>query len=340
MDERKLKILNSIIKSYSESKEPVGSRTLSKDENIGVSAATIRNEMSDLEELGYLIKVHSSSGRIPSAQGYRLYVEALLKDKIPFAGKTNQLIDTRSLEESSEFENVVENAAKILSAITNYTALALLPKNDDLSLSYINVVYLSPKDLAILYIYNTKMIKHDVVSLRSPTSRDKVDLVNSIFNSVLLGKHPNEILEILGSDMMEVLRRQNHVLDFLIAKVRKAMEGMLRSRLVYEGLANIYKYHEASIDENQTLIDRIVNENLLAEAFGQDMDARLQISIAEDIGVEEFDDFTLITTSFANSEGLRGKIGILGPVAMEYDKVIADILLVNKYISANIDKRR
>ena len=166
MDERKIKILNSIIKSYTESKEPIGSRSLSKSGEIGVSAATIRNEMSDLEELGYLTKVHASSGRVPSNSGYRLYVDALLSDEIPFDVGPQQLFDMRTIDESSEFENVITNAAKILSAITNYTAFAMLPELKNIILKYINIVYLSPKDLVIVYIYNSKEVRSDTIRLK------------------------------------------------------------------------------------------------------------------------------------------------------------------------------
>lgn len=336
MDERKLKILNSIIKSYTESKEPVGSRTLSKDEDIGVSAATIRNEMSDLEELGYLVKVHSSSGRVPSDRGYRLYVNALLSDKVPFRAPQNELFDTSRLERSNEFDSIISNATKILSAVTNYTAVAVMPESNDLVLKYIDVVMLSTRDLVILYIYNSKSVKHDVVRLHSPVNLEKVNLINSILNSSLINLNPKEIIEKLDSNMFKVLRAQNSTLDFLIPRIESEVSKMARDNIIYEGLGNIYRYNDLDIIQNRRLIDFIEDEEPLLELLTKDCQEDLQILIGEEIGIEEFKEFSIISMTFKNDRGLKGRLAVIGPMAMEYDKVISDLLVVIRYIKGSI----
>lgn len=336
MDERKLKILNSIIKSYTESKEPVGSRTLSKDSGIGVSAATIRNEMSDLEELGYLVKVHSSSGRVPSDRGYRLYVDALLSDKVPFRVPKNELFDMQRLEKSNEFDSIMSNATKILSAVTNYTAVALMPKSTDLALKYINVVMLSPRDLVIIYIYNSKAVKHDLIRLHSPVNMDIVNLINSILNSSLINLNPMEMLEKLESNMFKVLRAQNSTLDFLIPHIEAEVSKMAKDRMIYEGLGNIYRYNDLDISQNRELIDFIENEGPLLELLNRDSSEDLEIMIGEEIGIAEFKDFSIISMTFKNERGLKGKLAVVGPMAMEYDKVISDLLIVIRYIKGSI----
>ncbi|MDO5027323.1 MAG: heat-inducible transcriptional repressor HrcA [Tissierellia bacterium] len=336
MDERKLKILNSIIKSYTESKEPVGSRTLSKKENIGVSAATIRNEMSDLEDLGYLVKVHSSSGRVPSDRGYRLYVNALLSDKVPFRLPRNELFDTSSLDQSHEFDSIMSNATKILSAITNYTAMAIMPESNDLVLKYINVVMLSPKDLVIFYIYSSKSVKHEVIRLHSPINMDNVNLINSIMNAALINLSPKEILQKLDSNMFRVLRSQNSYLDFLLPHIEAQVEKMARDYIIYEGLGNIYRYNDLDLEQNRALIDFIQNEDPLLEIINKKGQEDLKILIGEEIGLEEFKDFSIISMTFRNKKGLEGKLAVIGPMAMEYDKVISDLLIVIRYINGSI----
>lgn len=336
MDERKLKILNSIIKSYTESKEPVGSRTLSKNRDIGVSAATIRNEMSDLEDLGYLVKVHSSSGRVPSDRGYRLYVDALLSDKVPFRTPKNELFDTRRLEKSNEFDSIMSNATKILSAITNYTSMAIMPTSDDLVLKYINVVMLSPRDLVIIYIYNSKAVKHDLVRLHSPVNSEMVNLINSILNSSLINLNPREILKKLESNMFEVLRSQNSCLDFLLPHIESQVSRMAKDHIIYEGLGNIYRYNDLDIDQNRELIDFIQDEQPLLELLNKDSLEDLQILIGEEIGIAEFKNFSIISMTFRNERGLKGKLAVIGPMAMEYDKVISDLLIVTRYIKGSV----
>ncbi len=332
MDDRKLKILNSIIKSYTESKEPVGSRTLSKETDIGVSAATIRNDMSDLEDLGYLVKVHSSSGRIPSNRGYRLYVDALLSDKVPFRNTGNELIDASGLNKSSEFDSVISNATKILSAVTNYTAVAVIPESKNLLLKYINVVMLGPRDLVIMYIYNTRSVRHEAIRLHTPVSLEKVNLINSILNSSLINLNPEEIIEKLHSNMFEVLRLENQLLDFLIPRIEEEVWKMGQPKTIYEGLGNIYKYNDLDIDSNRELIDYIIKDNPMLEILFRDDRQGLQIYIGDEIGIEEFNDLSIISMTFNNSEGLRGKLAVIGPVVMEYDKVISDLLLIGRYI--------
>lgn len=336
MDQRKLKILNSIIKSYTESKEPVGSRTLSKDENIGVSAATIRNEMSDLEDLGYLVKVHSSSGRMPSNKGYRLYVDALLSDEIPFKASTNELFDSGRLEKSNELDSIMSNATKILSAITNYTAVSVLPSLDDIYLKYINVVMLSPKDLVMIYIYNSKTVRHDVIRLKSPVNFEKITLLNSILNSSLIDKNPSDILQALHSTMFNILRRENQALDYVIPHIEEEVLKMTEASIKFEGLGNIYNYNDLNFDENQKLIERFKDDNPLKDLLKSDKGQNLQIYIGEELEIEGFENFSIITMNFENPDGVKGKLGVIGPTAMEYDKVISDLLIVTRYISKSI----
>lgn len=339
MDDRKLKILNSIIKSYTESKEPVGSRTLSRDGAIGVSAATIRNEMSDLEELGYLEKVHSSSGRVPSSRGYRLYVDALLSDKVPFRPARNELFDTSRLEKSNEFDSIISNATKILSAITGFTSCAVIPELDDVFLKYVNVVMLSPRDLAIIYIYNSKSVKHDVIKLHNPVNMDIVNLINSILNSSLIDLNPKQILSKLNSNMFRVLRRENSTLDFLIPHIEEEVSKMACANIIYEGLGNIYKFNNLNIGENKNLIDFMTQENPILDLLSLDTGEDLQVFIGEEIGIKEFEEFSIISMTFRNDRGLKGKLAVMGPVSMEYDKVLSDLLIVTRYVAASIAKK-
>lgn len=339
MDDRKIKILNSIIKSYIDSKEPVGSRLLSKDSNIGVSAATIRNEMSDLEELGYLEKLHTSSGRIPSNSGYRQYVDALLSDEIPFELGPRQIFDMSNMKDSSEFDNVIRNATKMLSAITNYTALAMLPEMSKIYLKYINVVFLGPKDLVIIYIYNSKEVISDSIRLKSPVDKNTIDLINSLLTSTLLDLNHKNMIEALHSQVYEVLRERHSVLNEIIPVIEKTTFENSQARMIYEGLGNLFVYNNDLIENNQNLLNFIKEDNPLLEVLSDNMDTDLQVYIGDELGIKEFEKFSVITITFRNSDGIKGKLGVLGPNSMKYDKVIADLVLVSKYINGYIERR-
>ena len=339
MDDRKIKILNSIIRSYIDSKEPVGSRSLSKNSDIGVSAATIRNDMSDLEDLGYLEKVHTSSGRIPSNSGYRLYVDALLSDRIPFDIGPRQLFDMRRIKESNEFDNVITNATKMLAAITNYTSLALLPEMEKIYLKYINIVFLSPKDLVIIYIYNSKEVVSDSIRLKNSVDKNTIDLINSLLNTTLIDLNHNEVIENLHSQVYEVLKERHTVLNEIIPVIEKTSVEKANARIILEGLGNIFVYNEDDISNNQNLINYLKDENPLLDVLSDNMDTDLQVYIGEEIGIGKLDKFSIVTVTFRNKDGITGKIGVLGPNSMKYDKVISDLMLISEYINGYIERR-
>lgn len=339
MDERKIKILNSIIKSYTESKEPIGSRSLSKKSDIGVSAATIRNEMSDLEELGYLEKIHTSSGRVPSNSGYRLYVDALLSNSIPFRVGPTQLFDMSKYNESGEFENVIRNAAKMLSAITNYTSFAMVPEQNKTYLKYINVVYLSPKDLVIIYIYNSKEVLSDTIRLKNSVDKNTIDLINSLFQATLKDLTNEEILDSLEYHVYEILRNKHSVLNEIIPYIEKTISNNSKPRMFFEGIGNVYMYNKDEISNNHHIVNLLKEGDLLIDLLSYDMETDLQVFIGGEIGIKELNQFSIITVTFRNSQGVKGKLGVLGPNSMKYEEVISDLVLINKYINGHIERR-
>lgn len=339
MDDRKIKILNSIIKSYIDSKEPVGSRSLSKNPNIGISAATIRNEMSDLEDLGYLKKLHTSSGRVPSNSGYRHYVDSLLSNEIPFERGPQRLFNMQELKESNEFDNIIRNATKMLAAITNYTSFAMLPKQSSIYLKYINIVFLSPKDLVIIYIFNSKEVINDTIRLKSPVDKNTIDLINSLLNSTLIDLTHKDIINMLQTDIYEVLSMKHNILNEIIPIISKTIKTNSNARIIFEGVGNVFVYNDESVVGNQEIVNKLKNENVFMNLLSRDMLTDLQIFIGDEIGIEYFEGFSIITVIFRNSQGIKGKIGVLGPNSMKYDKIISDIILVNKYINGHIERR-
>lgn len=339
MDDRKIKILNSIIKSYIDSKEPVGSRSLSKNSNIGISAATIRNEMSDLEDLGYLKKLHTSSGRVPSNSGYRHYVDALLADEIPFERGPQRLFNMQELKESNEFDNVIRNATKMLAAITNYTSFAMLPKQSSVYLKYINIVFLTPKDLVIIYIFNSKEVINDTIRLKSPVDKNTIDLINSLLNSTLVDLTHKDIINMLQTDVYDVLSRKHTVLKEVMPVIEKTIKLNSNARIIFEGVGNVFVYNDESVVGNQEIVNKLKSESLFMNLLSRDMMTHLQVFIGDEIGIDDFERFSIITVTFKNSQGIKGKIGVLGPNSMKYDKIISDIILVNKYINGHIERR-
>src|SRR5690554_6578460 len=181
MDDRKIKILYAIINSYILSAEPIGSRTITKQYDLGVSSATIRNEMSDLEDLGYLNKPHSSAGRVPSDKAYRLYVDQLLKmlkPKIDYDKKEE--IKKVLLKESREIDHLLQNSAKILSAITSYTALAVSPKMKGARIKLIQLVPIDEHQVLMTIVSDTGVVKNSIFRLNTGISEDQINTISNM----------------------------------------------------------------------------------------------------------------------------------------------------------------
>lgn len=180
LDDRKLKVLYAIINRYIASAEPIGSRTISKHYNLGVSPATIRNEMSDLEELGFLNKPHSSAGRVPSDKAYRLYVNNILSVKKPEIDLDKKNEIKRILtKESKEIDQLIHNSSKILSAITSYTAFAISPYIKNLKIKHIQLLPISGQEILMVLVSNSGEVKNSIFKMDKYIPEDHINIISN-----------------------------------------------------------------------------------------------------------------------------------------------------------------
>ena len=194
LDDRKVKVLHAIINSYILKAEPVGSRTISKQYDLGVSSATIRNEMSDLEELGYLNKPHTSAGRIPSDKAYRLYVDQLLKaEKLKMDMKKKNEIKKALVEESQEIDQLIQNSAKIISAITSYTSLAISPQLKESRLKHIQLIPIDEAEILVVLVNESGIVKNTIFRVEQNIPEDQLLTISNFLNHKLKGFTMDEI---------------------------------------------------------------------------------------------------------------------------------------------------
>lgn len=327
LDERKIKILKAIIQNYLETGEPVGSRTISKYSDLKLSSATIRNEMSDLEELGYILQPHTSAGRIPSDKGYRFYVDQLMKEK------ENEVTEMRELviQRVDRVELLLKQMAKLLAVNTNYATLISSPQYHHTKLKFIQLSKVEEGKLLIVTVVEGNIIKNSIVSLEAELTDEDVLNLNILLNNSLTGMTMEQINLEMITRMKEQAGERRQVVDLVLNEVAEAIRANQDDLQIYtEGATNIFKYPELSDGQNASrLLNTLEQKELLKNLFTEDPENQhkneIQVYIGDETPVPSMKDCSVVTANYVLSDGLRGSIGVVGPKRMDYDKVVTTL---------------
>ena len=326
LSDRKYKILEAIIRNYLETGEPVGSRTISKYTDLNLSSATIRNEMADLEELGYILQPHTSAGRIPSDKGYRLYVDQMLADKEKEVEELKEML----LEKSDQMDRLLEQTAKALAVTTEYTAMVSAPKGGN-RLKFLQLSRVDSDHMLVVVVSEGNMIKNTIIEVDSELSNENILKLN-----ILLNTHLNGLaMEDINLAMITAMKQQAGIHSDIIGEVIDAIAAAIKNdeelKIYTSGTHNIFKYPELSDNtkaseiitslEEKTVLRDIVTETL----SGDKADSGIQVYIGEETPVEGMEDCSVVAATYELEEGMKGTIGIIGPKRMDYDKVIGTV---------------
>ncbi len=333
LNERKLRILQAIIADFIRTGEPVGSRTLSKKYELGVSPATIRNEMSDLEDMGFLTHPHTSAGRVPSDKAYRLYVNELMSKK-ELTIEEKQIISDKLHSDMSEFEKTIQHAASLLSEITNLTSFAMTPKPDEDILRFINILPVDNETVVLMIVAESGKVSNTALKLKTPYTRDNLELLSKSMTYNFRGK---TVSEALTGDIIQCLEEDLAAMGALAENIMpnfmKTLEKMLNVNLYMDGLANIFSIPEYNdIDKAKMFLELLGKK----EDFTKKLINR-ENGVIITIGNENADDMmqecSLITATYHIDGKLVGKIGVIGPTRMKYDEVTSVIEYVTENLS-------
>lgn len=346
LDKRKVKILKAIISSYIDNAEAVGSRTISKKYELGVSPATIRNEMSDLEEMGFLIQPHASSGRIPTDKAYRYYVDDLWKKVL---GSTNADIDQlRNIieDKADEMDSVFKNSVRILSQFTKYTSFIVSPQLKESSIKRIQLVPVTDRKILLVLVLQSNIVKQVMLRLSSPIPFDQMDRISSSLSERLQGYKLEDIDSIKDSLIQQLyhLRESSsesllELLPFLVDQI-----GKLENFNVYsDGLTNILDLPEYNdVVKAREFISFVGDKDSMVKLFQYTGKSDIDISIGRENEYEQLRDCSLITATYKLNGKLIGKIGVIGPTRMDYSKVISTVKsmseAMNEIINQNFDE--
>ena len=334
LDGRKKKILKAIIQTYLETGEPVGSRTISKFSDLNLSSATIRNEMSDLEEMGYILQPHTSAGRIPSDKGYRLYVDALM------AEKDKEIADIKELmiEKTDKMEKVLKQVVKTLAQDTQYATLISAPTFSSDRLKFIQLSRLNSLQLVVVVVTAANRIRNEIIDLEEQMSDDTIFKLNFLLNNTLNGIPAAEI----NLGMIAQLREQAGQYGKVVGSVLDAVANVIQVdedlEIYTSGATNIFKYPELSdsskasefistFEEKQQLVD------LVKETMADEESTGIQVYIGDEAPIKTMKDCSVVTATYELGEGIRGTIGIVGPKRMDYENVVDSL----KVLRAQLD---
>lgn len=324
LDGRKVTILKAIIKTYLETGEPVGSRTISKYSDLKLSSATIRNEMSDLEELGYIIQPHTSAGRIPSDKGYRFYVDQIMQEKEEEVTEIKDLM----LKRVDRVELLLKQMARILAQNTNYAAMISAPQYHRNKLKFIQLSKVDEKKLLVVIVVEGNIIKNTMIPISQQLSDERLLNLNILLNNALNGLTIEEInLEVI-TRLKEQAGTHSEVVDRVLNEVAEAIRADDDDLQIYtSGATNIFKYPELSDGEMASrLIGTLEQKELLQELVDDvnstESGSGIQVYIGDEAPVQTMKDCSIVTANYELGEGLRGTIGIIGPKRMDYEKVL------------------
>ena len=343
LDERKRKILKAIIQTYLETGEPVGSRTISKYTDLNLSSATIRNEMSDLEELGYIIQPYTSAGRIPSDMGYRLYVDELMKEKEKETAEIKELM----IEKTDKMEKVLKQVVKVLASNTNYATMITSPTYHRNKLKFLQLSKVGESQLLAVVVVEGNLVKNHIIDLTEPMDDETVLKLNLLLNTQLNGLSIEEINLSMISRLKEQAGIHSAVISSVIDAVAQAIAPDEEDMKIYtSGATNIFKYPElADTSKASELISAFEEKQALAE-FVKDVaeseygseNTGIQVYIGNESPVKTMKDCSVVTATYDLGEGMQGTIGIIGPKRMDYENVMDNLKTLKNQLD-NIFKK-
>ena len=344
LDERKMKILQAIVKNYLETGEPVGSRTISKYTDLNLSSATIRNEMADLEEQGYILQPHTSAGRIPSDKGYRVYVDEMMKERETLLDSREKELDTMKdflVEKVDRVETLLQNMAKVLANNTNYATMVSSPKSQGNKIKFIQLSVLEEKQLLCTVVSDKNHVVNKIVNVDRVVSQEMIVRLNVALNTALAGL----ALEEINLGVISALTSQAGEYEDLVNEVLKAITEAISTeeqmKIYTSGATNIFKYPELSDKERASqLLTTLEEKSQLTELINEsDEETGIQVYIGNESPVQSMKDCSVVTATYELEDGFKGTIGIIGPKRMDYEKVVETLRVVKEQLNENFNDK-
>ena len=332
LDDRKRRILKAIIDDYINTAEPVGSRSVARKHEIGLSSATIRNEMADLEEMGLLEQPHTSAGRVPSDKGYRIYVDQLMTTRELSVNEVESIKDALKFK-LNELEQLIKQASAVVSDITKYTSMAITPQMNKSSLKSLQLILVEFDKLLIVIVTNAGIVKNSLVKVSVNVATDSLLIIANFLNDKLSGLTLEKFdLENLRYEAEKILEKDKEIILPILGGVRDCINQISNSELFLDGATKIFNFPEFHdlIRARQFLNVLSTKEILCALMFNGIRNGDVKVRIGMENEMDELKDCSLITATYSMDYEIIGSIGVIGPTRMQYPKVIASLNYIIK----------
>lgn len=333
LDERKKKVLQAIVEEYINTAEPVSSGSITKSHGLDYSSATIRNEMAQLENIGFLDKPHTSAGRVPSAEGYRYYVNTLLQED-NLTLEEVKYIQNKLQDKVNEIEDLTKLATTTLSEITHYTTVAVGPKTDKQIIEEIKFVSLGKRMLMVVIVTDTGLVKETIIKFDEDITESQVDTLNNLFNTRLRGKPLSKIDKPMAEYIFSEVHYSIGIMNAIIKQINKVIEEENKN-IFLEGAKRSFDLPEfKSMKVAKNFVNLLDAKDEMLEIFNSGDSEDINVFIGDDNENSNLKDFSIITFKHTMGNKELGTIGIIGPKRMDYAKVIS----VMKYISKKLNE--
>ena len=332
LDERKYLILQAIIDDYILTALPVGSRTISRKSGVGYSPATIRNEMSDLEELGYLAQPHTSAGRVPSYKAYRLYVDHLMKT-VKLSPDERERMHEHLVDKSKRVEGVIRAAANVLSDATKYTSMIVAPKLGTLRIKHVQLVPVAERTALMIIVTSAGIVKDTVINIPDDLDADELYSISRM----LTQKLADQPLEGVRQAFAEILRDtvdNRRLLGEALMVIERRLESEDQADVIIGGSSNLLGYPEyADINKARNFLTVLESKDTIRRLLSRDGGMEVSIRIGPENQVPELDDCSIVTASYRVGDHSNGTLGIIGPTRMNYNRVISVLDFMSRALS-------
>jgi heat-inducible transcriptional repressor len=335
--DRAKQILSAIIDNYIEEGTPIGSKKLSSYNRFNLSSATIRNVMSDLEDLGFIASPHTSAGRIPTSKGYRFFIDRLLEYQPVDSNEIASIKDTVSQTKSSN-KDLATNVSTTLSAITQLAGIVTVPKKHKSTLKEIDFIPLSEQRVLAIVVINDSEVENKILQMKRNFSRDELQISANYLNQNYVGRSFEYIKNNLLTQLKETSALANSLMNDIINIADELLTNQNKDEYVVTGKNQLLDFEELS-DMNQLkeLFDAFNEQQLLLQLLDKSMSSsNIQIFIGQESGYKIFDNCTLITAPYTNEVGSVGVLGVIGPTRIAYQRVIPIVDVTAKLLSQSL----
>lgn len=336
INKRRDKILEIIVSSYVNSALPIGSRMVSKI--LGLSSATIRNAMSDLEELGYIMHPHTSAGRIPTDKGYRCYIESIMRIK-NITKQEERRIKEEYFSKRKSIEDVIKKTAEILSAITHHTGIILFPRFKGVTFKHIDLIHIASKKILVVLVTSSGVVRNFILGTKEEFKKD-LDTIANLLNTSCYGLSLQEIKEILMKRLSEERDSSYFILQEGSLIIESLMQSYYGNELYMEGASHLLAQPEfEDAKAAKRILEAFEKKEDLAELMENDIDeVGVKIYIGRENRFPNMRSCSLVTSGYRVKNELVGRLGVIGPTRMEYSHLIPVVNYISEVVSRTLNE--